>query len=103
MFGILGYIRLFGLLAAGLVAFIGWSSVQSVITNYTEMSGTITALKKEKSLLDARMLSYERRISRRDDAIAASKCAVQIKDWVSHPEKLPEKFDPFNQLSAPRQ
>ena len=89
------------LLPVGLLAilfYFGWTNVQSIITRYTEMSGTIERLDHENKLLSSRLNSYNLRIARRDDAIAASKCATDIKRWISHPEDLPQKFDPFKQL-----
>lgn len=100
LFGILGWFRLGGLVViAGLVYF-AYANVQSVITRYTNMSGEITALTKENKLLKSRLDSYNLRISRRDDAINASKCKDQINKWVRHPDDIPQPFNPFNQLNS---
>ena len=89
------------LMPVGIVAilfYFGWTNVQSVVDRYTSMSGTIEKLSHENELYKSRLNSYNLRIARRDDAIAASKCATDIKRWIAHPEDLPQKFDPFKQL-----
>lgn len=90
--------RLIGLAVLALTVFFAWTNVQSVITRYTNMSGEIATLRREKNLLSSRLVSYNLRIARRDEAIAASKCADTIKRWVSHPDEIPKPFNPFDQL-----
>lgn len=83
----------------GGVYLFGWSFVD-------EYRGSIQSAelaKIEQRKLQARYDSEFRMRTRRDEAIAASKCAAQIKDWVRNPHKIPKPFDPFNNspLSTP--
>lgn len=91
-------LRLIPVALIAIVFYFGWTNVQSVVDRYTAMSGKIERLSHENALLTSRLSSYNLRIARRDDAIAASKCATDIKRWIAHPEDLPQKFDPFKQL-----
>jgi hypothetical protein len=95
MFDILSYTKMtigaLGLLAVYLV----YSTGQSIVTRYTTMSGTIEQLSHENKMITARLESYQQRIDRRDQAIAASRCSEIIKDMVKHPENIPTPFDPF--------
>lgn len=96
--GLIGIPRLIGLLGIGAVAFFVWGNVQSVIDRYTDMSGKIATLERNNKLLTSRLDSYNLRISRRDEAIAASQCKEKIQYWLRHPDEIPKPFDPFGQL-----
>lgn len=105
----MGLLSLFGwgkiavLAGVAIIGFIGYSSVQTVISNYSEMSAKIERLEHKSNLFKQREISYKRRIARRDMAIAASKCNKTISRWVRNPSEIPKKFDPFKNgpLSAP--
>ncbi len=95
---LVGIPRLVGLLSLGAVAFFAWGTVQSVIDRYSEMGGKIATLERNNKLLTSRLDSYNLRISRRDEAIAASQCKDKIQYWLRHPDEIPKPFNPF----APR-
>jgi hypothetical protein len=84
-YGVIGLLVVF-------VATLGWSFVN----NYTKMATEIAELKAEVKKFDGRVASYKRMIERRDAAIDASDCKAQIRKWVSAPDSIPQKFDPFN-------
>ena len=94
----LSYLRLisFGAVAIALWFTYGWG--HQIIRNYTEMPMQIERLTKQKVNLEARVNSYQTLMARRDAAIEASQCRVQIQHWVKNPDEIPTKFDPFNQL-----
>lgn len=60
----------------------------------------ISELERLVDQKDAKLLAEAGRIERRDRAISLSKCADTINDWIRHPEKLPEPFDPFRQFGG---
>jgi len=96
MFGVLNWwqtIKYGGIaLLVIFVATFGWAFVN----NYSKMATEIAELKAELKKYDGRLASYKRMIERRDAAIDASTCKAQIKRWVSNPDEVPQKFDPFN-------
>lgn len=86
------------LIGGGLLALVIWfayDAVHTVIDNYTAMGAKIERLEHTNSLLTSRLDSYNLRIARRDEAIAASKCRATIQDWIKNPDKIPHKSDPF--------
>lgn len=85
-------------IVVAVLAFVA-SAGYTFVTGYRDQASTISQLQHDVAMKDARLVSYKRMIDRRDDAINASKCTVQIKQWVSNPDLLPKKFDPFNQLN----
>lgn len=93
-----GTIRMIGLVAVAIAVWYGYGWGKQIISNYTEMPKTIERLERDKKLLNSRVESYRTLNARRDAAIAASKCKVQIEYWLKNPDEIPTKFDPFNQL-----
>ena len=91
--------KLAGLAGLGIVVWFAYGTVQSVIDRYSNMASQNESLSHTNSLLTSRLASYNLRIERRDEAIQASKCAVQIDHWVHHPDEIPKPFSPFNQLN----
>lgn len=79
------------------VAFFG-SMGWNFVTKYQQMSGQIVTLQHDIDLRDGREASFRRMLDRRDAAINASKCKVQIQNWVKNPDNIPKPFNPFNQL-----
>ncbi len=98
MFGF-PYIRVGILTVLALAAWYvyGWGS--EIISNYGAMAAKIEKLERDNLLISTRVASYQTLMARRDAAIEASKCKAQIKDWIRNPDKIPTKWDPFNQLS----
>lgn len=92
------YIRLIGLAAVAIAAWFAYGWGSEIIGNYRTMASEITTCQRDKALVESRVKSYQTLIARRDAAIEASKCKVQLQDWVKNPDKIPTKFDPFNQL-----
>lgn len=92
------WLRLIWIIGPAVVAFFvyGWGS--QIITNYTEMPKQIQQLKRDKALILSRVGSYQTLLARRDAAIEASQCKVQIQKWIKDPDTIPTPFDPFNQL-----
>lgn len=84
-----------------LIAFGVWNWGDNIIRTYGNNIAKIALHDAEIEKYKRREESALRQRDRRDDAIAASQCAKQIQDWVRNPHKIPKKFDPFNQLSAP--
>lgn len=68
----------------------------SIINNYTEMAKTIERLERDKALIESRVDSLRELKQRRDDAIAASRCRVQIETWIKNPESIPGRSSPFS-------
>lgn len=91
-----GRLAAFG--AAGLAIWFAYGWGHQIIANYTEMPRRIERLERDKALISTRIASYKTLLARRDAAIAASNCKVQIERWVKNPDEIPTKFDPFNQL-----
>ena len=87
---------LWGGLAAG--ALLIASTGATWVHDYRGLVEKVGALEHAKKLDDGRLASYKRMIDRRDAAIDASKCKPQLKEWVAHPENIPQPFDPFHQL-----
>lgn len=85
-----------GLSAIALYFAYGWG--KQVIDNYSGMAAKIATLERDKRNIESRVASYQTLLARRDAAIAASKCKVQIETWVKNPDTIPTPFDPFNQL-----
>lgn len=72
----------------------GWGS--QIVANYGAMAAKIERLERDKNLIESRVASYQTLLARRDAAIEASKCKVQIKGWIKDPDTLPGfKTDPF--------
>ncbi len=72
----------------------GWNFVTSI----KDQAATITQLQHQVDLDKGTLDSYKRMVDRRDAAIKASKCSVQIAAWVKNPDSIPVPFNPFNQL-----
>jgi hypothetical protein len=83
------------------VAWIIYDFGSSFVHNYQELNSKAATYENRIRLLEARDLSSKRMLERRDAAIAASKCSAQIKKWISNPDDIPQKFRPFDQLTAP--
>lgn len=82
--------------AVGVAVFLAWSFVTSFSGDYRAAIEENARLRHEASLTASREASHRRMIDRRDAAISASKCAVQIKRWVSHPDEIPSSgVNPF--------
>jgi hypothetical protein len=83
------------------IAVYGFGS--SFVTEYKNAVRGKTLADIEVRKITARYESEKRMRDRRDEAIAASKCAAQIKDWIRNPDKIPKPFDPFKNgpLSPP--
>lgn len=80
-----------------LLALAAYGFGSTYVTRYEE---AVRANEKKDAIirvLEARELSYKRRIDTRDEAIAASKCAKQIQGWVMKPSTLPSSIpSPFH-------
>lgn len=83
---------IYGALALGAVFIYGWGS--GIIENYNDMTGRIAKYEHAAELTIARDAAHADQLKRRDDAIAASKCAAQIKNFIKNPDLL-VKPDPF--------
>ncbi len=79
-------------LAFAFVATFAWS----VVDNYTSLTGQVATLKAENAKLTARLESCNRRVLRRDEAIAhvGGKCAADVKKFIR--EGVPLKINPFD-------
>jgi hypothetical protein len=97
MMDILQMIQFGGYALVTFAAFAGGTFGWTFATNYKKMAQEVAELKDKIELIEGREVSYRRMIDRRDAAIKASKCAAQIQDWVSNPDKIPKPFDPHNQ------
>lgn len=93
------WVRLIGLAGTALAIWFAYGWGSQIINNYTEMPKKIERLERDLKLVNSRVSSYRTLLGRRDAAIAASKCKVQIEYWVKNPNEIPTKFDPFNQLN----
>lgn len=80
---------------AAIALFIGGAGY-SLVTNYSSQAAQLQQAQYDAELIKRKLESYTRMVDRRDAAISASKCADQIKHWVSNPDEIPKKFDPFN-------
>ncbi|CAA2141458.1 hypothetical protein [Hyphomicrobium sp. ghe19] len=94
MFG-LGSIFYGGIAAVLLFAV---SLAYSLPAKISNLADELANSKHQQNLLRARAEALQRGNDRRDSAIKASKCSEQIQYWVRHPDEIPKKFDPFNQL-----
>lgn len=96
LWSILSSLKYFRLVLYGIPVLLAlwffWPSSQSDIV---KLANENAKLRNDVRLRDARILSNLRMIQRRDNAIEASACKDQIKYWVSNPDKVPKKFDPF--------
>jgi hypothetical protein len=96
MFGVLqGYLTwikwgAIALLFVGVATF-AWSMMDSYRDAITEN----VKLKAEIVKYDGRLASYKRMWERRQAAIDASACKVQINKWVRNPDDIPKPFEPF--------
>lgn len=95
MFG-LGYLKMAGGVVAIAALWLVYSWGSEIITNYGNMASEIATLKRDKALITSRVDSYKILLARRDDAIAASKCASAIRAMIKDPDTIPRKSDPFN-------
>lgn len=82
-----------GILAGGVFFVYSWGS--QIIDNYSAMSAKIATLQRDNALITSRVDSYKILLQRRDDAIAASRCAEAIQKMVKNPDTIPRKTDPF--------
>lgn len=95
MFG-LSYLKSAAVIATLFGGYLVYSWGHEIIQNYSTMTARITTLERDKALITSRVDSYKLLLSRRDDAIAASKCAESIKHMIKNPDTIPRKTDPFN-------
>ena len=92
----LGYLQLFVLAVLVTLGGVAYFVVSGMSYELGQKATTISELNRKVEKLEAKALAEAGRIDRRDKAIAQSKCAETIQDWIKHPEKIPEPFDPFN-------
>lgn len=95
-------LQLFALAVLVVLGGVAYFVVSGMSYDIGQKATQISELKRTVDKLEARALAEAGRIDRRDKAIAQSKCADTIQDWIKHPEKIPEPFDPFNQLGGIR-
>lgn len=76
-------------------------AIRDFVNKVDTQAATIQRLERDKSLRIAREAAHRLQLQRRDEAIAASKCAKTITGWVKNPDTLPRKFTPFDQLNPP--
>jgi len=81
--------------------FFAYTFGTSYVTQFSQLSSQVANLKRDLALRDGREASFRRMIDRRDAAIDASKCKVEIRKWVNNPDTIPRAFNPFNQLDNP--
>lgn len=85
------------LLVLGVVGWFAYGWGFAVINNYSTMAAKIERLERDKKLIDSRVESLRTLLERRDAAIAASQCRVQIQTWIKDPDRIPGfRKDPFN-------
>jgi hypothetical protein len=97
MIGITTILRLSGIAVLLIIVSAAWSYASKL----SEVQKDYDALAQKLRLLEAREAGHLRQIERRDAAINASTCKQKITYWVSHPDDIPQPFDPFNQLVPP--
>lgn len=88
-------IRIIILIAIASGAWIIYDFGSTFVKNYTNFSAQVAKLNNDVRLRDARLTSMQRQVDRRNEAIAASKCATEIQRWINFPNEIPKKFDPF--------
>lgn len=93
----IAYIQLIGLAILVVLGAVAYFVVTGMAHEIGVKATRISELERTISKHEAKLLAEAGRIERRDRAIEASKCKETINDWIRHPEKLPEPFDPFNQ------
>lgn len=100
MFGLIGSLRMYAFVGLALGAWFiyGWGS--EVISNYGNMAKKIERLEHENKLITSRVASYQTLLARRNSAIAASKCKVQIEKWIKDPDLIPGQVNPFKSDSG---
>lgn len=93
----LGWLQLvkFGLPILIIIAAYGFGS--TAVTEYRDSIRRVKDLERQLSLVESRSKACSNRIDIRDQAIANSKCAKQIQQWVRDPSKLPSPIPkPFS-------
>lgn len=94
------YLFLFAVAVVIVLGVVAYFVVSGMGSQIASQATTISELKRTLEQRDAKLLAEAGRIDRRDRAISASKCKAQIEDWIRHPEKVPDPFDPFTKNSG---
>jgi hypothetical protein len=86
-----------------LAAWLAWNqpTAEAVPYNVAELQAQVASLTQEKDLYLARANAYMGMKQRRDAAIEASDCKVDIRAMIKDPDKIPKPWNPHGQLDAP--